>query len=138
MNPTTQILVFYAAIAVVVFLLRVFANTFVSRVAFSWMGPRPNDGENWATYQWRWATYSFDWLIQVVVLFVLVNGALILFPQTQEFQVLWALQFGLALGLAMALLAFVAFVAKAIKARFLGPNPKYELPSQPHGAPIDV
>jgi hypothetical protein len=138
MNPTTRILVFYGAIAVVVSLLRVFANTFVSRVAFSWMGPKPNAGENWAAYQWRWAVYSFDWLVQMVGLFVLVNGALVLFPQTQQHQLLWVFQFALALGLGMALLAFVAFVAKAAKAHFFGPNPQHELPSQPQGAPIDI
>ena len=65
MSPTAQILVFYGLIAVMVVLLRVFANSFVGRVAFSWRGPAPRNGESWAVYQWRWAVYSFDWLIQV-------------------------------------------------------------------------
>jgi len=130
MNTTAQILALYGVIAVVVVLLRVFANSFVSQVAFSWMGPAPKDEESWAAYQWRWAVYAFDWLIQILVLFALVNGVLVFFPQTQEHQLLWAFQFGLALGLGMALLAFAAFLAKAAKAHFLGPNPKYALPTQ--------
>src|SRR6267142_2173371 len=133
MNTTAQILALYGVIAAVVVLLRVFANSFVSRVAFSWMGPAHKDGENWAAYQWRWAVYSFDWLIQILVLFALVNGVLVLFPQTQEHQLLWVLQFGLALGLGMALLAFVAFLVKAAKAYLFGPNPTYALPTQFNG-----
>jgi hypothetical protein len=135
MNTTAQILALYGVIAVVVVLLRVFANSFVSRVAFSWMGPAPKEGENWATYQWRWAVYSFDWLIQVLVLFAVVNGVLFYFPQTQEYQLLWAFQFALALGLGMALLAFVAFLVKAAKAHLLGPNPKHALSAQFNGGP---
>jgi len=51
----TRVVVLYAAIAAVVVVLRLFANSFVSRVAFSWMGPKPAEGETWAAYQWRWA-----------------------------------------------------------------------------------
>jgi len=90
------------------------------------MGPKPAEGEPWAAYQWRWAVYSFDWLIQVMVLFALVNGAMMAFPQMGEHQLLRAFQFGLTLGLGMALLAFLAFVARAAKARFVGPNPTYK------------
>jgi hypothetical protein len=87
------------------------------------MGPKPATGESWAAYQWRWAVYSLDWLIQIVVLLTLLNGVLIAFPQSQEHQSLRAFQFGLTLGLGMALLAFFAFAARAVKARFFGPNP---------------
>ena len=130
MDTTAQILALYGVIAVVVVLLRLFANSFVSRVAFSWMGPVPKNGESWAVYQWRWAVYSLDWLIQILVLFVLLNGLLVLLPETQEHQWLSAFYFGLALGMGMALLAFVAFLLKATKARFFGPNPRYALPNQ--------
>lgn len=123
---STKVLVFYAAVAAVVVILRLFANSFVGRVTFSWMGPKPQKGETWATYQWRWAMYSLDWLIQVMVLFALVNGVLIALPQAREHQLLRVFQFGLTLGLGMALLAFLAFVARAAKARFLGPNPAYQ------------
>jgi hypothetical protein len=67
-----------------------------------------------------------------------VNGVLVLFPLSQEYQLLWALQFGLALGLGMALLAFIAFLSKAGKAHFFGPNPTYQLPPEVEGAHIDV
>jgi len=137
MTTTAQIVAFYAVIAVVVILLRLFANSFVSRVAFSWMGPVPKDGETWATYQWRWAVYSFDWLIQILVLFGVVNGVLVLFPQTQDHQLLFAFYFGLALGLGTAFVAFLAFLCKAAKAHLLGPNPTYALPPPLEGH-IDV
>lgn len=124
----TKVLEFYAVIGAVVILLRLFSNSFVSRVAFSWLGPKPAVDETWAAYQWRWAVYSLGWLIQIMLLFALVNGVLIAFPQIQQHQLLLAFQFGLTLGLGMALLAFVAFVARAAKARFFGPNPTHKSP----------
>jgi hypothetical protein len=38
----------------------------------------------------------------------------------------------------MALLAFIAFLSKAGKARFFGPNPTYQLAPEVEGAHIDV
>ena len=122
----TRVFVFYATIAAAVIVLRVFANSFVSRVAFSWMGPKRAEGETCSAYQWRWAVYSLDWLIQIMVVFALVSGVIVAFPQTQEHQLLRAFQFGLTLGFGMALLAFLAFIARAAKARFFGPNPTYK------------
>jgi hypothetical protein len=132
-----KIVIFYAVIGVALFLLRVFANTLVGRIAFSWMGPVPAEGEPWAAYQLRWAVYSLDWLVQVAVLFAVVNGVLMLFPETQRYQLLWAFQFALALGLGMALLASVAFLFKSAKAHYLGPNPTWQPPIE-SGAGIDV
>ena len=84
-----------------------------------------------------WAVYSFDWLIQILVLFGVVNGVLVLFPQTQDHHLLFAFYFGLVVGLGTALVAFLAFLCKATKAHLLGPNPTYALPAPLEGH-IDV
>jgi hypothetical protein len=56
---------------------------------------------------------------------LLVSGVRIAFPQTYGHEFLRAFQFGLTVGLGMALLAFLAFAARTAKARFFGPNPTY-------------
>jgi hypothetical protein len=133
---TATILGIYALIAVVLVVLRQLPGSVVSSIAFSWMGPIPSHGETWAKYQVRWAVYSLDWLIQIVALFAIVNGALWLIPKSQEIQLIWAFQFALAIGLAMAVVAFVAFLVKAAKAHYIGPNPTFE-PQANEGTTID-
>jgi hypothetical protein len=125
-----QIIGVYAVIGLVLFLVRLLAHTLVDRIAFSWMGPIPAIGELWSTYQWRWATYSLDWLIQITVLFGCLNALFMLYPETQQYQLLFAFQFALALGLGMALLACVGFLIRCAKARFLGPNPAFAPPPE--------
>lgn len=127
---TGQIVGVYAVIGVVLLLIRLVAHTVIGRIAFSWIGPVPAIGELWSRYQWRWAAYSLDWLIQIAVLFGILNAAFIFYPETQQYQLLFAFQFALALGLGMAFLACVAFLIKSAKAHLLGPNPAYVPPPE--------
>jgi hypothetical protein len=72
------------------------------------MGPKPAEGETWAAYGER------------------RNDG---FPANGGASIVARVSIRSYLGLGMALLAFLAFVARAAKARFVGPNPTYKPPS---------
>ena len=121
-----QIVLFYLALFAGIWLLSLFPRSTVTRMAFSWFGPIPKEGESFARYQLRWAFYSFDWLGQIFCLLLLFYLASYFYPgieQNQAFLVFAA--FALPIGGGMALLAAVTFLIKAAKARYLGPNPLY-------------
>jgi hypothetical protein len=121
-----RIIAFWVAVYAVIWLLSLYPRSTVSRIAFSWFGPAPREGESWAKYQLRWAFYALDWFGQTAVLFALLYGAAYLYPGIEEhelFLVFAAL--GLPIGAGMALLAAVGFFIKAAKARYVGPNPLY-------------
>ena len=121
-----RIVAFYIALFAVIWALSLFPRSTVARMAFSWFGPVPREGESWARYQLRWAFYALDWLGQIALLFALFYGAAYFYPPVGEhelFLVFAAL--ALPIGGGMAVLAMAAFLVKAAKARYIGPNPVY-------------
>ncbi len=121
-----RIIAFWVAVYVVIWLLSLYPRSTVSRIAFSWFGPAPREGESWAKYQLRWAFYSLDWLGQIAFLFALLFGAAYLYPGIEKRDLFLAVAaLGLPIGAGMAVLAMLAFLIKAAKARYIGPNPVY-------------
>jgi hypothetical protein len=122
-----RIVLFYVALFAAIWMLRLFPRSTVSRIAFSWFGPVQREGESWAQYQLRWAFYSLDWLGQIAFLLALLYGVAYLLPGIAEHQAfLIFAAFALPIGAGMALLATAAFLVKAVKARYIGPNPVYD------------
>ncbi len=121
-----RIIAFWVAIYAGFWLLSLYPRNIVSRIAFSWFGPVPHEGESWARYQLRWAFYALDWLGQIAFLFALLYGAAYLYPGIEKHELFLAFAaLGLPIGAGMALLAAISFSIKAAKARYVGPNPVY-------------
>jgi len=120
-----RVITFALGLVAILWLLRLLPQSAAARIAFSWFGPVPRDGESLAMYQLRWAFYSLDWLSQIAVVFAVLVGAAFLWPSFGEYQVFTVGTFALSIGGAMALAATVAFLLKAGKARYFGPNPVY-------------
>lgn len=119
--------IFGLALFAVIWLLRLFPQSTLSRFAFSWFGPLPSDGESWAKYQLRWAIYSFDWFAQISVLLAALYGAPFVWPSVMDYQIYSVFAtFALPIGAATALCAVLIFLAKAAKARLFGPNPRLQ------------
>jgi len=125
-----------AVLAAVVGIARLGRNTAVGVIAFSWIGPRPRQLETWATYQFRWAVYSLDWLAQVAAVFAILLIASKYQPGISEHPLFMAFLFALSIGGGMALLAVIAFLVKAAKAKYIGPNPVWDITPVVEG--IDV
>jgi hypothetical protein len=121
-----RIITFFAVLLVALWLIRLFPGSIFSRIAFSWIGPVPLDGETWGRYQVRWAFYALDWLGQLAILLLLLIVAAYFFPSIQEKQVFLVFAaFALPMGAVMALVAALTYFIKAAKARYVGPNPVY-------------
>jgi hypothetical protein len=117
--------IFWLLVFGILWLLRRNPESIASHIAFSWIGPLPNDGESWVKFQLRWASYSFNWLVQFSVVLSVFFIAVAYFPAIQEELWFKVPVFALPLGAAMALLATIGFLVKAAKARWYGPNPKF-------------
>jgi hypothetical protein len=122
------LLVIWLIVYVSIWLLRIRPESALSRAAFTWIGPRPVMGQEWAAFQARWAMYSFGWLCQIALVFSALEFLSIRLPGVESLPWFLALAFSLALGAGVALLATIGFLLKATKARYLGPNPKWSPP----------
>ena len=89
----------------------------------SWLGPRPILGESWAAFQLRWGMYSMRWLLQICTVLSGLWIATQIFPTLSSRTWFNVASFALTLGAGMAALATMGFLAKAGKAKCLGPNP---------------
>lgn len=103
-----------------------FPNNKVARIAFSWHGPAPYQGEFKSHYLWRWVLYALNWLAQIIGLFAV--GYLIVWwrpawGETTAFLAIWA--FALPLFAGMAIFGAALAALAALKAKFLGPNPVF-------------
>lgn len=120
-----SIFIFFCAVYTAIWLLKRHPRSWISRTAFTWIGPRPVENESWARFQLRWALYSFEWLCQ----FSIALSALILASswapaiEAETWFSVWL--FALPLAIGVAVLACSGFLVKAAKARFWGPNPTY-------------
>jgi hypothetical protein len=121
-----RIIVFCAVFFAAIRALSLVPSSIVTRIAFSWFGPAPREGETWARYQLRWAFYAPDWFGQIAIVFALLYGAAYFFPSIAEHQLFLVFAaFALPIGGGMALLATATFLVKAAKARYIGPSPIY-------------
>lgn len=121
-----RIIIFYFGLYIALRLLILFPQSIATRIAFSWLGPLPREGETYARYQLRWAIYSLDWLGQIAFLLTLFYGAAHFYPSVPDNQ--WFLvfaSFALPIGGGVALIAAVGFFLKAAKATYFGPNPVF-------------
>jgi hypothetical protein len=125
MATSRDIAIFYSCIGAVLFLLRMLPRSWLSRLAFTWLGPAPRAGELKSHYLWRWAGCAFTWFSQFLA--VLLAGLYFAKSHVNFFEtplsqaVFWFCipMLGLV-ALAGAILAALA----ATKSMLLGPNPK--------------
>lgn len=121
------ILVFWLFTYLLLWFLRRNPNNLISRAAFTWIGPRQSEGEAWSSFQLRWASYSFGWLCQFAIVFCALLVLALYQPYVADTSWFQVFTFALPLGLGMALLAMIGFLAKAGKAYWLGPNPIFDV-----------
>jgi hypothetical protein len=125
--------IFYACIAAVLFLLRLFPRSALSRLAFAWLGPAPRPGEYKSHYLWRWAGYAFAWFCQLLT----VQLAAFYFSQSHQSLVetfLFQALFWFSIPM-LGLVAFAGAVVAAVtatKTQLFGPNPRAVGPGTPH------
>ncbi len=66
---TLKLLIFLLVVLAIGYLLRCFPNSAISKIAFSWHGPKPEDQETLGHYMMRWALYAFK---QGAVVFIVI------------------------------------------------------------------
>jgi hypothetical protein len=127
-----DIAVFYGVIAAVLFLLRLFPTSSLSRLAFTWLGPAPKPLEYKSHYFWRWALYGFVWFCQLAAVDLAVMQLLKLSPQLENSLVLQGFFFGFAMLSFVALGGALVAGTGALRAIMFGPNPRFGEVSVPH------
>ena len=122
-----KLLIFGLVVAVTLLLLRCFPNSAISRVAFSWNGPVPNDKETLSHYMLRWALYAFKY--GAIILIIMCAGVYVgqmIMPNISEnsyFQVIFL--FGLPLLLGMTILGGMSCLCKSAWYRLRKSNCKF-------------
>jgi hypothetical protein len=104
-----------------VFLVRYYAarkpGHALARAAFTWFGPFPISGEWRSHFQMRRASYAFGWLSHFALALALSVELGDTLPDLRSAGWLMALDFALVIGLGMALLSMIGFLAKAAQIR---------------------
>jgi hypothetical protein len=121
----SKILLFWLAVWIGLFLLKLFPGSATSQLAFTWFGPSARFDEKRAHFQVRWAGYSFWWFTQIAVAFCLI-AVVADYRDAQDAVWFQVSMFALGLGGAAAALATLWFLLVALKARTIGPNPSLQ------------
>ena len=125
-----KLAIFFAMLHGTLWLIRRFPHHPASQFAVKWHGPFPVHGESFSGFMARRSLYTFKWFCQVLVVFcafwVLVSWRPDL-GDTTIFKVFW---FALPLLGGTLLLAVMLYGLSAIKHRWLGPNPRFDLYSE--------
>ena len=126
MERPAQIALFYVGLWIFLRLLRRRPNSWASRLAFSWQGPFPVEGERRSAFLWRQALYAGGWLVQIVFAGALVVLAATLFPGVRESEAFALVTaFALAIGAGMAVVSGTYFALASFKASVVGPDPEF-------------
>lgn len=107
-------------------LLYAFPRSGAARLAFTWYGPFPADGETYAHYRVRRALWVFTLFCQLFIIVVAGAWAIRTHPSLQG---TW-LEHGLMVlsGAGWVVLGCILwYLATAAKAAVFGPNPSYEV-----------
>lgn len=135
MSFYAKLAVFWVAVFVTLWLLSRFPNSRISRLAFSWYGPKPSPGELKSRFLARWCTYALGWLAQILFVFACGYVASLWFPAIAEnmlFLAVWS--FALPLLGGTALLGAMLAAGASLKAKYVGPNPVFEVVGHDAGA----
>jgi hypothetical protein len=113
MHQFIESAVFWAVVLVAICVLARFPESWLGRIAFARLGPRPIRGEPRSRYLLRWAQYAAGWCAQALFVFAIGWEALRLNASLADalfFQVFWMTVVPLlaATGLVGALLALGA------------------------------
>jgi hypothetical protein len=128
MSFYAKLAAFWVVVYAALWLLSRFPNSRVSRIAFSWHGPIPYRGEYKSHYFGRWCIYALTWFAQILFIFSCGYFVSSLFPHFANatlFLVVWA--FALPLLGGTALLGAVLAACASLKAKYVGPNPVFEV-----------
>jgi len=130
-----KLALFWLAVQVGLRLLRAAPGSLLSRLAFTWFGPVPREGERRSDFLLRNACFALGWLMQVTIvaaLMVLLGEAV---PALAANDVFFGLcGFAISIGAGMALLGALLAALGALKARTLGPDHVWRAPL---GVPAD-
>ncbi len=122
----SSIFLFWLVVIALLLYMKRQPTSVVAKAALTWIGPTPKIGQTLAVFQMRWAAYAFGWLCQFALMFC----ALWWFASSNsDIQFKWLFQlfwFALPLGIGIALASTLWFVARAAKARYVGPNPNWQ------------
>ena len=123
-----KVAAFWLLVIGAIWLLARFPGSRLSRLAFSWHGPRPAVGESKSHLMFRWATYSLAWLCQIILVSACGWLATWWHPPMADYQLFMAVwAFALPLLGGMALLGATLTVCAGLKARLIGPDPVFTM-----------
>jgi|GEM_PF-6289700 len=127
-----KLLIFWIVVVVAIKLLRRFPDSAMSRFAFNWNGPVPNENETLSHYMLRWALYAFK---HGLIIFILIFGGIFVGQrinpnifENQYFQMFFL--FGLPLLLGMAVLGGIGCVFKSAWYKFKKSSCKFSTEKQ--------
>ena len=123
---TEKIALFYLIVFAVLMTLRWTKPNIITSLAFSWLGPFPEEGELLSSFKARKIKYAFSWALQFLgCLAVLALTGIYLKSYFSDTFFLVA-SFAGAIGLGMASLACIGFFVSWLKTVTYGPNPRCE------------
>lgn len=124
---SVKLAIFWAIVFATIRMLSRYPNSHLARIAFSWHGRIPEQGELKSHFLFRWFLYALMWLAQIAFVFACGYVAGWVHPPlagTTPFLVFFI--FALLLLGGMALLGALIAGISALKAKTLGPNPTFE------------
>ena len=125
-----KIAAFWLCVHFVLWLLRRRPNSAISRLAFSWQGPHPVEGELKSSYYRRKAIFALGWLAQILTATAFVALAMHAMPRSEAVDTpIMVAAFTLTIGCGMAMLGALLAALVSLKASLLGPNPAFSPPA---------
>ena len=126
-----KLIVFWAAVIAILWLLSCFPTSLAARLAFSWQGPIPFPRESRSHLLFRWSRYALSWLARTAILIVLGSLATRSFPSLWGSTTFLVFLFGFTLLAGMAGLGACIALIAALRAKLFGPNPVFVGDEQP-------
>ena len=127
---------FWLCVRAILWLLKRRPDSIISRLAFSWQGPYPREGELKSSYYRRKSLFALGWLAQIVTAAALVALAMRAMPWSEAVDMsIMVAAFTLTIGIGMAALGALLAALASVKASLLGPDPAFS--SAPQACPLD-
>jgi len=121
-----KIAAFWLIVHGALWLLRRMPNSRAARIAFSWQGPVPVEGEKRSSFHRRQAMFAIGWLVQILsvgAVALLITRWLPASGDSETAPI--AVAFALTIGAGMSLLGAVLAGCASAKAVLFGPNPEF-------------
>ncbi|MFZ6814753.1 hypothetical protein ACO0K3_09825 [Undibacterium sp. Rencai35W] len=123
MRSEVKIIIFWLIVGLMVWALKKAPTSVAAKMAFSWNGPFPQEGELKSSYYRRKTLFALGWFVQIIFVALLLFIVTWIFPaivqaETFLFVACFALTIGLGMAALGALLAFLTY----LKAKVIGPN----------------